>query len=1098
MVCSKAELGFDTNGQPFLGFDDTDKSDFHASVDDGNAHSGLIGGIIMQVYKQLENGIKIIEYTPAHAQAICDMWAKSGDDWGGDSGIRTPQQIIDEHSGAANYNVYLALDGDAVVGYCSFSRYYYDANTTYIPLLNVQADYQGKGIGKALVLQCVERTIELDYPRIDLYTWPGNTAAVPLYKKCGYLWEDRPDSTHLTNFIPTILKLFPDFFAKADWYADSTRVIETKPDGEMINKFECFGYSWAKDENTLAVGFERSGKRIRLVETQDYKIEFMAENQKLAFGLDYDCNFILENKTDKPLHVVITGRDEENIALDYKLDENVAPGRHEYKARFHVGPISTPQDIWRVHPCLRADVEVNGHAIPFGLGIESRFPLAVEIHDECQVSQPGVAKDCYINIVSALPKDATVSFTLADNPLLDFAAAAHTVQVNKRSKASVKLSAVTRGIGYHPLPVTYEITLQDGTSLSFKKPLHIINHDLVSAFGFEKDTRSGIANGPWRLELDKHDNNETSLYHILGVDPGEVCLDPPKLGKPYDDEFNLLKPNIRSYQNGPEIIMEVEYVSEKFPGMVVTQFITLTASGVITRRSKVENRGTAPRNMMLNDPTLVPLGTDTHFCYKGKITTTKEGLTVDETIFGLEDIDPELWTENWIFEANTRNPRGICWPPEYKPSVRWGCFLAFEIEIGELAPGQVYETKPIVIAYGMFTRANDFRNYAMGIYNRKPLDMEYPLEVKTNGYNPFVTGNGFTMELINNRSTILKGEVRVDSPDNSFAPQSQINTDDGEATAGNIFELSTEKTNNLLPVNADGIALSCLTLDLALFKKSYTRALFFPTGSVTQRMEGDSHVVTNGCITFKASAAYASALYSLTTGGDAPAQWLESRYPNHEPYAWFNPFIGGIQMNPDGMNPLTAIKEKVTADFAQMQDNHGNIWQGICTTMTVTEFEELKGAIYETYYLTLPGVPVLCCFIRFINQTGVFKKSTESTVTFPRVAEKLTDVRIQCTNLEMRRHNQRAGESWQRAGFINTIKLTGDRPQSLYVFHGNKMATGSNNRSISENKAVTIRADHEMGVAHGESFTSRPTFYLITERDLPEGALDDLERVVFE
>ena len=1053
----------------------------------------------MQVYKQLNNGIKIVEYNPSLAQAICDMWAKSGDDWGGDSGVRTPQQIIDEHSAAANYNVYLALDGDAVVGYCSFSRYYYDANTTYIPLLNVQADYQGKGIGKALVLQCVERTIELGYPRVDLYTWPGNTAAVPLYKKCGYLWEDRPDSTHLTNFIPTVLKLFPDFFAKADWYKDSTRVIETIPDGEKINEFECFGYSWAKGEDTLAIGFERSGKRIRLIETQDYKVEFMAENQKLAFGLDYDCAFTVENKTDKPLHIKIAGLDEENIVFNYNLDEIIAPGQHEYKASFHVGPILEPQDVWRVHPCLRADVEVAGHTIPFGLGIESRFPLMVEIHDECQVSQLGLAKDCYINITSTLPKDATIHFALLNNPLLDFAATSHSVEVKERGKASVKLTGVTRGIGYHPLPITYEIKLAGGASLSFEKPLHIINQDLTSAFGYEKDTKTGIANGPWYLELDRHDNNEIHLQHILGVDPDEICLEPPKFGKPYDDEFNLLKPTMRTYQNGPEMVLEAELVSGKFPGMVVTQLVTLTASGVITRCYRIKNQGASPRNVMLNDPLWIPLGRDTHFHYNGKITTTKEGLVVDETIYGLEDIDPDKWTENWIFEANLRNPRGICWPAGYKPSVKWGNYLSFESELGELAPGQTHETQPVTIAYGMFTRANDFRNYAMGIYNRQQLEMEYPLEVKTNNYNPFVTGNSFKLELINNRSTMLKGEVRVDSIDDSFEPQSQTNTDDGEATAGNSFELKLNATDYPLPVDVDGISLASLRLDLALFQKTYNRAVFFPVGEITQRMEGDAYVVSNGRVTFKAAAAYASALYSLTTGpDDAPVEWLENRYPNHEPYAWFNPYIGGIQMNPNGMNPLTAMKEKVTASFAQMTDNHGNQWQGICTTMTVTEFEAHKGAVYESYYLTLPGLPMVCNFFRFINNTGVFKESVESTIAFPKVAEKLTDVRIESTNPDMRRHNQRAGESWQTARFINTIKLTGDRPESLYVFHGNKMATGSDNRAISENKVITVRTDCEIGIANGESFTSRPTFYLITQTDLPDGALDDLERIVFE
>jgi len=1044
----------------------------------------------MQVYKQLNNGIKIVEYEPHFAQGICEMWANSNDDWGGDSGIDTPQQVMDEHAGSSNFNVFLALDGDKVVGYCSFARYYYDANTAYIPLLNVRSDYQGKGIGKALVLLCVERTIELGYPRIDLYTWAGNTAAVPLYKKCGYLWEDRPDSTHLTNFIPTVLKLFPEFFAKANWYTDSTRVIDIKPDGEKVNEFECFGYSWAKDNETLAIGFERSGKRIRMVETQDYKIEFIAENHKVAFGLSYDCTFHVENKTGKPLKVKISGRNEENIAFDYQLDIEAAPGKHQYPSRFYVGEITEPQDVWRVHPCLRADVEIGGKTIPFGLGIETSFPLTVELHDECKVSQIGMMSDCYINIASNLSQDATVQFTLSANPLADFAVKTHSVQVAARGKDSIKIPTTTLGVGYHPLKVTYNITQKDGTSLSFTKSLHIINHGLSQAFYFEKDTNWGITNGPWYIMLDRQDN-EMRLYHIMKHLGRDLDFDPPKLGKPYDDEFNLIKPVVRTHQDGPEMVMEVEHISGKFPGLVVIQKITLTSSGIITRSYRIENRGTIARNVMLSNPMLVPLGYNTYFCYKGKITAPMKDLSADGIPDSFDDIDPDAFSENWMFEADPCLPRGICWPLGSKPALKWGDYMTFEVDAGMMEPGQVFETEPFIAVYGIFNTANDFRNYARQIYNRKPLEMEYPQEVKLNNNNPFIANRETTFELINNRSTVLEGEIRVDSLDGMFASQCQVNEEEGEATEGNTFELSLSDTH-------DGIGLASLSLDLALYQKTYNRALFFPSGEITNSMEGDAYVVSNGRITFKASPVYANALFSLaTTGKDGTTyEWLDSRYPNHEPYAWWNPYIGGIQVYPSEMNPMTAIKENVTAGFVELPDNYGNKWSGICTTMTVSEFDELKGAIYETYYLTLPGLPLMCSFFKFINKTGVFKESTETTTAYLRIADELTDVYIDCINRENRHHRQRAGAAWQNADFVNVVKMSSTRPESFYVFHGSKLHPCKSSVKM-DNKSIGAGAEHHIGVAHGETFISQPTFYLITERDLPEGTLDDLERIRF-
>jgi len=1043
----------------------------------------------LKIYQQLNNGIKIVEYDPSFAQGICDMWTKSGDDWGGQSGIQTPSQIIAEHAGAANFNVYLALDGDAVVGYCSLARYYYDANTAYIPLLNVQQDYHGKGIGKALVLQCVNRTIELGYPRIDLYTWPGNTAAVPLYKKCGYLWEDRPNSTHLTNFIPTILKLFPEFFSKADWYKDSTRVIEVKPDGEKVNEFECFGYSWAKDDETLAVGFERSGKQIRHVETQDYSIKFMAENQKLAYGLDYDCEFILENKTGKPLHIEIRGKEDANISFGLDNDFDIDAGQHTIKSKFHVGSISEPQDIWKVHPCLSADVIINGEAaIPFGLGIETRFPLTVELHHEVQVSQIGVQKDCYINITSALSHGAVVSFSLPDNDFLSFVEKSHTIPIVKRGKASIKVSATTLGIGYHELPITYKIAFEDGSTTSFEKPLRIINQDLTGAFGYEEDVKCGIINGPWRLEHDKEDN-EVYLEHILVADSGEFAFEPPKLGLPYDDEFNLIKPMVRSYQQGPKMVMEGEYVSGKFPGMVITQIVSLTATGLVTRRYRVENRGDSLRAVVVSDPTWIPLQYFSRFMYRGKMAITHDGQWADAPpTMQMDDIELEDWSENWVFEADPSLTKGICWAAEYKPSLKWGNHLSFEIDLGEMAPGQIIETKPLVLAYGMFSNANDFRNYALGIYNRKSLDVEYSMDFKLNGYNPIVHGREIEAEFINNRSIVLEGEVNLESLDNLFDPQAQTNKDNGEVTPGNKFSLAMEK-----PMDAIGIVR--LSLDLTQFKRQYNRGLFFPSGDITTTKEGSLYTVSNGVITFKADTAYSNALFSMETKGDV--QWLDNRYPNHEPYGFANPYIGGIQMRPSAMNPMTMLKECITASFEVVTDNYGNKWQGIRTTLTITEFEDLRGGIYESYFLTLPGLPLLCRFFRFINNTGVFKEHDEAPSAYPKVADKLTDVYIEGMTPDRYKFHQRAGIAYQEMGFTNTVKLSGDRSEKMYIFHGNKMTKEGHNGVHWDNKTLFVYTSQSVGVGHGETYTSKPTFYLVTDRDLPEGALDDFERLVF-
>ena len=133
--------------------------------------------------------------------------------------LSTAEAVRDENEKMGNICAFLALDGEEVVGYCSFSEYMQDEGASYIPLLNVRTDYIGKKIAKRLVPECVKMATQAKWPRLNLYTWQGNDKAVTLYKKCGFYWEKRDDSTHLMNFIPYVMRTeaVKDYFDVIDW-----------------------------------------------------------------------------------------------------------------------------------------------------------------------------------------------------------------------------------------------------------------------------------------------------------------------------------------------------------------------------------------------------------------------------------------------------------------------------------------------------------------------------------------------------------------------------------------------------------------------------------------------------------------------------------------------------------------------------------------------------------------------------------------------------------------------------------------------------------------------------------------------------------------
>lgn len=79
--------------------------------------------------------IRIVEYEPALGKAVADMWNRSSQGWNGSVMNRTDETVLREHENASHLNVFLAIKGDEVLGYCSFDKYFMDEEALFINLL---------------------------------------------------------------------------------------------------------------------------------------------------------------------------------------------------------------------------------------------------------------------------------------------------------------------------------------------------------------------------------------------------------------------------------------------------------------------------------------------------------------------------------------------------------------------------------------------------------------------------------------------------------------------------------------------------------------------------------------------------------------------------------------------------------------------------------------------------------------------------------------------------------------------------------------------------------------------------------------------------
>ncbi|MCL2819622.1 MAG: GNAT family N-acetyltransferase [Oscillospiraceae bacterium] len=1039
----------------------------------------------MKVYKTLPDGTQIVEYEDSLAEAVADMWNRSGEGWGGsfDNGVYTAERVRAKRAGGMFFNVYIAMKDGEALGYCSFNRYYKDADTAYVHLLNVRPDYHGKGLGKELVLMCVNETIARGMPRLDIHTWPGNTKAVPMYKKCGYFWEDRTDTTHLSNFIPTVLgsEATKDFFETADWYADSTRKIDINPDGKKVNKFELYEYQWEKDGKHLRVGFEKTGRRINLIETDDYKIELTAMHHELAYGLSYPCSFHVKNKTGKELNVCINAKDNDVIKFEGSWDCSVED-EAVFDGSFFVGAITEEQDDMRMHPCVLADVYINGKHAEFGLGIEPKFPVAISLGRKLQPLKQGMSEKIYINIKNGLSSGAVIKFSLPQNTLLQFEKRDFKVKLADGKDASVSVSATVTGCGYSGDPMTCEITMDNGEAVSITRPLHIVNQGINEQFEFEHEDYYAAANGLWRLALNKQNND---FWFDRIVSSGFVCFQVSKLGMPYDDEFNIAKPSdIRVTNEGSFTRFEADYTSEKFIGAVLTEIYLFDSAGTIKRSHRVKNIGKSALELSLMTQFWSNVGRRAIFPYDGGVHEV-----ADKMNFGFDTLDKEKIDENWVFDASGGAPSGIYWPPQYKPDINWGDLIKFEVKPGTLIPGQSYETESVVYMCDVFKDFKDFRNYVLGIFEEKTPFKHNHLEILANGGNPVVSADMMELTVRNNRLNIRGGTVTVSSPDDIFTKETQTNPND-ELKAENVFSVPVRR-------EPSGIGTADFSLFLSGFEAKYSRTLLMQDNTLISTAEKDSvFTVENGSLRFEASPGFSEALYSLKLKGN---EWMFSNYPSTEPYAWWNPFIGGLYTHLNKMNNNLILREKITAAFVTETDSLGNVWSGIRTDIFIENFDMYKGMYYSLFYMTLPGVPVMCHYARLNNNTGRYLDDELHCMLIFSGEESLSEICVEMTDGDIKcKVHPGTGEEELLYDKLLKVSRNKDNPRSekLYIYKDSGQYNGKHQFDF-DNKIACSYFNTKYKLPNGGQFTSLPIFCILTDKDLSLESLDDLRRISF-
>lgn len=1019
---------------------------------------------------QMTNTIIIEEYREEHASAIAKMWNLSRDSWGGDTRVHTEESVKTKEANAGNIVVYLALDGEEVVGYCSLSEYKEDVGSLYIPLLNVRPDYHGKKIGKMLVIKAVEKTIELGWPRVDLYTWPGNVKAVPLYKRCGFFWEDRDDTTHLMNFIPAVINtpLLNPVFTKVDWYDASIREIEVKPDGLKENGFTFYEYEWANEQTSARVRFERSGRGISFIETDDYLLELKMTDHEVIEEMPQKVELIFVNKTATPAILKVDVNEHERVASTFK-DELLVQKRAVLSDHVIFRKGEEPSE-WKTHPFFSVNVSINGEECELRLGVKPKQPAKLTTKVDGNLSFLGEKKVMELEIENSLKEDSVFELVFSPNEHVDLEKNTFSVSLKKNERKLIAIPFIVKKFGYYQPLIAITSKKENGLELSFEN--HLVGVALKGfgeKFGGEAQDFWHIYNGSYQVNIRKRDYLMTAGRNQQVSQPFAFFV--PKLGKPYSTEFSKQKPVIADwYSNESAMIFKMVFHSTEYTGVILTLYTALYGDGMVKKWAEVENDSKETIQDLYLNQSLSHEKSHAYFPLEKEVIEFSEIRAVD---FG--DIHCTRLTGNWYFSDDRKEPTGFCWPAECKANFEGWQFF-FEYEIGAIKPKECKQLEPCYLSIGAIRTWQEQEAFANKVSNVGHSQSLSEKAIKLRGNNPVMYTDHLSLEVQTSRTSYINGCMELFLNDEQKL-SAQISSDDE----------TTNYQASIPLMDAQPISLVTGSIQSDSTITNLNQLAIVPKGKVdayTEETEGfTSFILDNGIIRIKAAPEFYPGIYSLVYDQN---EWFDTSFPVKIAKGWWNPWAGGMKTYPTQLTTFSLMKESTTGELIEIKDKHGNRWMSIALHTKILNHPIWKGLHYTQYFALLPGVPVLTYFVKVVDSGGKSLLSEELETSIFLTGESLTDL-VAISHFNDKVIN--AGIEEQGINLNNVSYLSSKiRKEKLYHIEGEEinLCEGYINKEAFE--VILLQEMKE---------TTKPGFILFDQREISKSILNNLRLISF-
>ncbi len=985
-----------------------------------------------QEAKEYNFSIREFQKTQSDAQQLADCYNTFDDpeSWPGGFGHGEPttaEEILESMEKHTPLSKFVAISDGKIVGHCDVLENAALKDVYYVGLLGVDPKYQGKKIGKNLLLKANERVIELEKDVITLHTWGGNLKGVPLYKKAGYFWAPET-SVYMESFMPGILrlKLFKRFFDKYDWYTTYKRTLSLLPDEEKISKMNIYNnYFEADKNNSLNVMIDRHAKKICGFELKseegsigatclvDNHIGYVGYGKVLV-------KWILKNETkQEKQYALYINKTSINLEKEPEVMHVLKPGETKTieswaTLELDVETKSNPNDgHLQTEQIIETLISFDDEEIDLTVGIIPLDPLVVEVYPRYISVIPGEKTNVPLRLWNRTEDKIKGSIIINEIPNVEFES--NTLLLNLESKERIDLSINFQlNENYNHSLVSLKLNIfKDQKNERIKLPEEFIQIPVIDystgtnlkCSGYIIENKKAILeNNTIRLEISLSESSV--LRRIFDKRDGKFYYfgtAQPDLGLPfmgYANEFKKIKHTAEIVKQKEKVSLILTATSLRKKGIKLQRTFTIKPNNdLIEIMVKIVNESSETHKdiaiRMLSDAWgwgRIAFDCKTYLPLNRGLMKVDDNLEFHSSRHYPKDVDE--WKESWICtEFDQAKLFGFMWDKTYLKKIEAGIGTAstLEYDFGTLEPGQHKQIKYFIY----FGRGNwkDFRKLwqeqiekdsslaldpieeTMTILDEFTIETESSVYGKMNSFNIQPINYDDTLNLIVNNNTLrkIKGKLVMELPkgvtfeDNTNMFESEINELVSGKPYENIFKIYANEIyfGRIFFVKLS-IVIEGTSFDLSFLAQILNKDFKINIQKNDEINNKELYTIDNGKLLLSISKDHGGSVTSFKIPTISKSENLLSSWPEVKTFMWDSHWFGGIVpiiSNPYSWGSITHLEE-----FISEQIDNG-LEKGIKVTSKLKSKELLEGLQLEIDYTTLPFSNAIKATFRVLNNT---------------------------------------------------------------------------------------------------------------------------------